>query len=224
MTDRPKKITVKSIKHPNTDDVISKNSHEKPTCTICFENPGFSLVTTKCGHHFCFECYERHVNSGQNYSHKCPTCRAPLNEIGENLVRREEYLNNLPAPDVDDEESSSTTINDPAIWAQIGDIFSEMPDAEIPWTRFTSMSLEEALPPVNTRPVNNRSNSSRSRVRTTQRQGTTSNPAEPKYNLYPGYNGPWTVKGHPDKRSANYSVWSSGFVLPNSTNRWLLSP
>ena len=72
------------------------DSNQEQECSICYETPKFSTVTTKCGHTFCFDCYKQHVESGQNYSHKCPNCRKPISEVGENLVAREEYLGNLP--------------------------------------------------------------------------------------------------------------------------------
>lgn len=72
-------------------------SSESNECSICMEVSKFSSVKTHCGHTFCFECYSKHVNSGQNYSHKCPCCRKAISEVGDNLINREEYLRSLPA-------------------------------------------------------------------------------------------------------------------------------
>ena len=186
-----------------------EESDQENICSICFENPKFSLVTTNCGHKFCFDCYQSHVNSGQNYSHKCPTCRKPISEIGENLVKREEYLASLPVEEddysdgEDDMISESDNYTNPEFWRRLGIIFSETPDATIDWSNFFNVPLEQALPPVHNRTPTR----PRNRVPSSRRRGTRSNPAEPRYSEYPGYNGPWTVSGHPDRRSSAYALW-----------------
>lgn len=50
-------------------------------CTICYRQmKELNKVTTKCGHHFCIDCFLSHYTSNQGMSKKCPMCRANLVE------------------------------------------------------------------------------------------------------------------------------------------------
>lgn len=50
-------------------------------CTICYnELKDLNKVTTKCGHHFCVDCFLSHYTSNQGMSGKCPMCRTELLE------------------------------------------------------------------------------------------------------------------------------------------------
>jgi hypothetical protein len=57
------------------------NSQGFYECTICYNDlKDLNKVTTKCGHHFCIDCFVSHYNSNQAMSTKCPMCRAELLE------------------------------------------------------------------------------------------------------------------------------------------------
>ena len=50
-------------------------------CMICYTDlRELNKVTTKCGHHFCVDCFLNHYTSKQKSSSDCPICRAGLIE------------------------------------------------------------------------------------------------------------------------------------------------
>ena len=55
------------------------NSEGVYECTICYNDlKDLNKATTKCGHHFCIDCFVSHYTSQQSMSGKCPMCRAEL--------------------------------------------------------------------------------------------------------------------------------------------------
>lgn len=56
-------------------------------CTICYTDlRELNKVTTKCGHHFCVDCFLAHYTSNHASSSDCPMCRAGLIESKEQPV------------------------------------------------------------------------------------------------------------------------------------------
>ena len=214
------------------------DSDQEQECSICYETPQFSTVTTKCGHTFCFDCYKQHVESGQNYSHKCPNCRKPISEVGENLVAREEYLQSLPPANVEESHADGyendgitlayilyqrllttrSAVSNSETMQNIGHALTEagLPQNDLVSSDgFSDVPLEQALPPsdVNT-------NEFTFTIRT---PGRGERRLTPRYHQYPRYDGPWTVRGHPDKRSRQWRAWERSRRWPAGTTG-LISP
>ena len=62
-------------------------------CTICYTDlKELNKVTTKCGHHYCIDCFLHHFTSGNPSSKNCPMCRADLLEV------KTEELQSPPTP------------------------------------------------------------------------------------------------------------------------------
>jgi len=197
-------------------------------CSICMEVPQFSTVETNCGHTFCFECYSQHVDSGQNYSHKCPCCRKAISEVGDNIVKREEYLRNLPAHEPTTELNNDNweifpSEDNNAIPALNNTIINALHLAQ----RIRNSNQQASTVDINqslnvNHPVSYNSDnipfrphvriSSSSIRRPPPWSGSRIKP--PKYDLYPGYQGCWNNKGHPDKRTKEWREWGQ----PNHTN------
>lgn len=63
---------------------VPKNEKGVYECGICYADlRELNKVTTKCGHHFCIDCFLAHHNSGQASSGDCPMCRAQILEVEE---------------------------------------------------------------------------------------------------------------------------------------------
>lgn len=63
---------------------VPKNDNGVHECTICYVNlRELNKVTTKCGHHFCIDCFLSHHDSNQASSGDCPMCRAQILEVEE---------------------------------------------------------------------------------------------------------------------------------------------
>jgi hypothetical protein len=61
---------------------VPKNEEGVHECTICYTNlRELNKVTTKCGHHYCIDCFVAHFTSKQASSGDCPMCRAQLLEF-----------------------------------------------------------------------------------------------------------------------------------------------
>jgi len=60
---------------------VQPNEEGFHECTICLTNlRELNKVTTKCGHHFCVDCFLFHYTSENPGSGICPMCRAKLLE------------------------------------------------------------------------------------------------------------------------------------------------
>ena len=65
---------------------VPKNENGYHECSICYTNlRELNKVTTKCGHHYCIDCFLSHFNSNQPSSGDCPMCRAKILEVEEKL-------------------------------------------------------------------------------------------------------------------------------------------
>ena len=63
---------------------VPKNDKGVHECTICYVDlRELNKVTTKCGHHFCIDCFLSHHDSNQASSGDCPMCRAQILEVEE---------------------------------------------------------------------------------------------------------------------------------------------
>lgn len=61
---------------------VPKNEKGVHECIICYANlRELNKVTTKCGHHFCIDCFLSHHDSNQASSGDCPMCRAQILEV-----------------------------------------------------------------------------------------------------------------------------------------------
>lgn len=51
-------------------------------CTVCYTDLKIlNKVTTKCGHHYCIDCFLGHYTSNNPSAKNCPMCRATLLEV-----------------------------------------------------------------------------------------------------------------------------------------------
>ena len=63
---------------------VPKNDNGVHECTICYVNlRELNKVTTKCGHHFCIDCFLSNHDSNQASSGDCPMYRAQILEVEE---------------------------------------------------------------------------------------------------------------------------------------------
>jgi hypothetical protein len=76
---------------------VSKNEKGVHECTICLMDlRELNKVTTKCGHHFCIDCFLAHYSSNQSSAKNCPMCR-------------DEILEPEPEPQPEPEQQSRAT-------------------------------------------------------------------------------------------------------------------
>jgi len=91
---KTKKVTIKKkIKKHTKHSTESKESIEKETCCICFEEYGnnTNFAVTLCGHKFCLQCILKHSKEQD----KCPMCRTNLFIHQEKKVHEEWKVNLL---------------------------------------------------------------------------------------------------------------------------------
>ena len=155
-----------------------------PTCSICYATPEFATVKTKCGHVFCSSCFVTQVTSGQDWSDKCAICRKPV-------------ATTASPPAVNTTQDDDTLLLTDQQWRNV---FADL-------EAFSSLGL---IGPVRQSRLVTTTSSPQDQ---SPRRGTLANPIPPMRDQFPGYEGPWTVKGLPDKRSPLWRAYNEDTVL-----------
>ena len=71
---------------------VAPNEEGIYECMICYTYlKELNKVTTKCGHHYCVDCFLLHFTSSNPSSKSCPVCRANLLEV-KSETRSHEFL------------------------------------------------------------------------------------------------------------------------------------
>ena len=87
--------------------MAARKNTSREDCPICFEPKGMYLVTMKCRHSLCFDCFVTHSRS----SSKCPLCRDQFAPVGGSQPEIIETLE-------DEVETLQQEVNDAEEWSR----------------------------------------------------------------------------------------------------------
>lgn len=78
---------------------INSKKIQENECSICLELPNYdNLLTTECGHSFCYICYDKWISSSinlnKNYSITCPNCRKNNPKVKQYIVIKKKKSEN----------------------------------------------------------------------------------------------------------------------------------